>query len=435
MSNINLGKNEINEKLFSLLREGVSPFHVVNHLEKELKEANFTELNMNSAWKLEKGKNYYINHHDSTLLAFHVGKEYGENSTFHMAAAHTDFPCLYIKPSPEINACGYAEINVEVYGGPILNTWLDRPLAIAGRVATKSNDAFKPNVSLFKSKDYILTLPNLAIHMNREVNKGVELNAQTDMLPILGMITEELNEKTFFMDYLAGELNVKAEDILDYELFIYNPEEPCYVGLNKDIISASRLDNLTSCQALVSGLIEAKDEKNIDLIACFNHEEIGSNTKQGADSMLLSHVLEKIKLSLGATPEEAVSGIYDGVLLSVDVAHAAHPNYLGKMDITSKPVLNKGFCIKEACAQSYATDCEAVGIVVSLAKDNDIPYQKFVNRSDLRGGGTLGSMASALTPVKTIDVGVPMLAMHSARECMGAEDEYALFSLVRAFFA
>ncbi len=429
-----LNKEIINEKLFSLLEAGVSPFHVVKDLENQLKDAGFTSLDMADAWKLKKGGNYYVNHHDSTIVAFHVGKKFDKDSTFRMAAGHTDFPCLHIKPNPEVKSAGYGQINVEIYGGAIVNTWLDRPLSIAGRVSVRSKDPFKPEVRLFNAEDKILTIPNLAIHQNREVNKGVEINPQTELLPLVGMMGEEA-DKDYFLNYLAGKMKVKKEDILDYEMFVYNPEKPEYVGINGDLISASRLDNLTSCQAILSGLLEGEDENNVTLMAAFNHEEIGSDTKQGAGSMLLHHILEKVQLSLGRTEEEALSGIYNGILLSVDVAHAMHPNYQGKMDITNKPILNKGFCIKEACSQSYATDCEAVGIVKGIADANKIPCQRFVNRSDVRGGGTLGSIASAITPVRTIDIGVPMLAMHSSRECMGAEDEYALYSLVRAFFS
>ena len=430
-----MNKEQINEKLFSLLEDGVTPFHVVAHVEEELKKASFKELKMTQLWNVECGGSYYINHNQSAIFAFKVGKNVKADSMIRMAAAHTDHPCLHIKPAPDVNGCGYAQVNVEVYGGAILNTWLDRPLSIAGKIAVRSKDAFKPDIRLLDAKKPIMTIPNLAIHMNREVNKGVELNRQTDLLPIIGMIKEELEEKEYLLNYLAKELDVKKEDILDYELFIYNTEKPMYIGIEDEIISAPRLDDLTSVQALVSGLIDGKSEDTIRLIALFNHEEIGSKTKQGADSMLLNHILDKLQIALKRTEEERIAGLYNGMLLSVDVAHALHPNKPGKMDITTKPVLNKGFVIKEACVQSYATDCEAVGIVCQLCEENKIPYQKFVNRSDERGGGTLGSLASSMTPVKTIDIGIPMLAMHSAKECMGAEDELALYQVVTAFFS
>ncbi len=432
---MNKNVKAINDKLFTMLEKGVTPFHVVLNSIEQLEKEGYKPLSMTDEWKLKKGGNYYINHNDSTIIAFHVGKSADKKSAFRMAAAHTDFPCLFVKPKAEVAASGYNELNIEIYGGAILNTWFDRPLSMAGKIAVRGKDPFKPEIRFFDAKDKILYIPNLAIHMNREVNKGVEINAQVDMLPIIGMVKEKLEDKEFLLTYLAKKLAVKKEDILDYELFIYNPEKPEYVGVDKEFISASRLDNITSCQALISGLIEGTDEKNIDLIALFNHEEIGSGTKQGAGSLLLHHVIEKISAALSFNEQERISAIYNGILLSVDVAHALHPNKAGKMDITNKPVLNGGFCIKAACSQSYATDCEGIAIVKGLCDKNKIKYQRFENRSDVRGGGTLGSIASAHTPVKTIDIGIPMLAMHSSREFMGSEDEFALYSLVKAYFA
>ncbi|MEG2058461.1 MAG: M18 family aminopeptidase [Lachnospiraceae bacterium] len=376
----------INEKLFDLLEKSVSPFHTVSAAQEQLEAEGFQPLFMKDTWGINEGGRYFLNHNDSTLLAFTVGKNMRYGGTFHIAAGHTDFPCLHLKPRPEVVSTGYGQVNVEVYGGAILNTWLDRPLSIAGKVALRSKDLFHPEIRLLDVKDNIMTIPNLAIHMNREVNKGVELNKQTDMLPILGMIKEGLEKENYMMKYLAGKLGVTPEDILDYELFIYCAEKPCYIGIENEFISAPRLDDITSVQALVSGLIEGTNEDNINLIALFNHEEIGSGTKQGAGSLLLNTVMEKILFALGRTPEQVIESMYQSILLSVDVAHALHPNKSAKMDITNKPVLNGGFVIKEACAQTYATDCEAVAIIQQICDAKKIPYQKFVNRSDERGG-------------------------------------------------
>ena len=274
-----------------------------------------------------------------------------------------------------------------------------------------------------------MTIPNLAIHMNREVNKGVELNRQTELLPICGLS----EDADYFLTFLAKELSVKKEDILDFELTVYNKEKPEFVGLNDEFISASRLDNLNSCSALVSAIIDSDRTNGMNLIALFDHEEIGSRSKQGAGSILLHDMLERILREAGQE-KEACSRLYNSMILSVDVAHGLHPNYAGKMDLTNKPVLGKGFCIKEACSQSYATDCGAVAVIQQICEKNQIPYQKFVNRSDIAGGGTLGSIASALLPVKTVDIGIPLLAMHSARELMAASDQQALKDLVKAYF-
>ncbi|MBO5069062.1 MAG: M18 family aminopeptidase, partial [Roseburia sp.] len=234
--------------------------------------------------------------------------------------------------------------------------------------------------------------------------------------------------------FLAQELGVEKTDILDFELTVYCKENQEFIGLNDDFISAPRLDNLTSCGALVSGIIDAERECGINLIALFDHEEIGSRSKQGAGSILLHDMLLRILKGIGRG-ETAEADLYESMILSVDVAHGLHPNQAGKMDVTNKPVLGRGFCIKEASSQSYATDCEAIAIIQQLCELKKIPYQKFVNRSDMAGGGTLGSIASALLPVKTVDIGIPLLAMHSARELMGTADQQALTQLVKAYFS
>lgn len=424
------------ELLFELLQKGVSPAHVVEACSKRLAEAGFEALDYGKQWKLIPGGKYYVNHHDTTLFAFTTPVEWAENGKpgIRIAAAHTDFPCLRIKPSADIRTNVYAQVNVEVYGGAILNTWLDRPLGIAGRVALKSGNPFAPEIRHFVSEKNLLTIPNLAIHMNRKVNEGVELNKQVDMLPVMGLIPETGESADYFLDYLAGELSVAKEDILDFELTVYCREEPQFVGVREELISSPRLDNLTSCAALVSGIIDGARADGLNMIVLFDHEEIGSRSKQGAASILLHDMLLRILKAVGRE-ESAEADLYNGMLLSVDVAHGLHPNQAGKMDVTNKPVLGGGFCIKEACSQSYATDCEAVAVVQQLCEKAGIPYQKFVNRSDMPGGGTLGSIASALLPVKTVDIGIPLLAMHSARELMGTADQQALKNLTEAFFA
>ena len=422
------------ENLFDLIKKAVSPIHSVSACAERLEAAGFEPLDYGKKWNLKKGGKYYVNHHATTLFAFTVPTAWKDEKApaVRIAAAHTDFPCLRIKPSCDIKTNVYAQVNVEVYGGAILNTWLDRPLGVAGRVAVRGKDVFSPEVKTFVSEKNIFTIPNLAIHMNREVNKGVELNKQTDMLPIAGLLSDEQNTD-YFLEFLSAELKVAKEDILDFELTIFCNEKPEFVGINDEFISAPRLDNQNSCAALVSAIIDAKREDGINFIALFDHEEIGSHSKQGADSILLHDMLERILKDAELT-EDVDATLYNGMILSVDVAHGLHPNHGGKMDLTNKPVLGKGFCIKEACSQSYATDCEAVAIVQQICDQEKIPYQKFVNRSDMPGGGTLGSLASSLLPVKTVDVGIPLLAMHSARELMATADQQALKDLVTAFF-
>lgn len=422
-------------KLIELLKAGVTPFHSVEKCESVLMEHDFEELNYEEEWKLEKGGKYLINHHGTTLFAFTVGKNFKSGDMLRLAAAHTDYPCMRIKPNADFLTNVYAQINLEVYGGPILNTWFDRPLGVAGRVALRSDNPFEPKMVLYRSKKPILTIPNLAIHMNREVNKGVEINNQIDLMPILDVIPEEQKSTKYFLSFLAKELEVKEKDILDFELCVFCMEEPAYIGINDTMISSPRLDNLTSVSALVSALIDGERQDGINMIALFDHEEIGNGSKQGAASIFLHDMTKRILYNLGESKEEAERNIYKSMLLSVDVAHGLHPNKSGKMDITNKPVLGNGFCIKQACSQSYATDAEAIAILCQICDCKGIPYQRFVNRSDVRGGGTLGSVASTLLPVKTVDIGIPLLAMHSARELMSAKDIDSLKATVTAYFS
>lgn len=422
------------EKLLQLVEEGTSPFHVAASVERQLLKEGFCKLSMNESWELSKGGKYYVLHNGSSLIAFTVGKNFACGDAFRIGAAHTDFPGLRIKPSPEIRKDGYRQLNVEIYGGAILNTWLDRPLSVAGRVALRSDDIFHPEMRCVDVRKPFLVIPNLAIHMNRDINKGVELNRQKEMLPIFGLEGKEETED-FFLEYLAKQLRVEKEDILEYELGLYNTDTGDFLGTEEEFISSPRLDNLTSVQAITTGILNGTRESGINVAAYFDHEEIGSKTKQGAGSTLLSTVLERILLSYGQGREELLKSLADSVFLSVDVGHALHPNYADKNDPTNQNILGKGICIKEASVQSYATDSEAVAILQQICEEKKIPYQKFVNRSDGTSGSTLGSIASSFLPVKTVDVGVPLLAMHSSRELMGTKDQESLARTLEAFYS
>ncbi len=423
------------QRLFEMLREGVTPFMCVEECERRLSENGFEKIAYEDAWNLVPGGKYMVNHHGTTLFAFTVGNEYKALDMLRMAAAHTDYPCFRIKPNADFQTNGYAQINLETYGGVILSSWMDRPLGVAGRVLLRSENPFKPNIVLYRCNKPLMTIPNLAIHMNREVNNGVELNKQVDMMPVLDMLPEDKKETKYFMAFLAKELGVEEKDILDFELFVYLMEEPMYIGAEETMISSPRIDNLSSVSALVSAIIDGQRADGINLIALFDHEEIGSGSKQGAASILLHDMTRRILKSLGANEEEVERALYEAMLLSVDVAHALHPNKVGKMDITNKPVLGKGLCIKQACSQSYATDSESTAIFCQVCDAKEIPYQRFMNRSDVVGGGTLGNLVAKTLPVKAVDIGVPMLAMHSARELMGTADIDSLKDAVTAFFS
>lgn len=421
------------ERLFGLLENATSQFHTVKAVKEQLVEAGFEEILLKQNWDLKKGGKYVLVHHGSTIFAFTIGAEFEAEDGFRIAAAHGDFPGFRLKPNAEMEVGGYLQLNTETYGGAILSTWLDRPLSVAGRVVLKSDDVFQPEVRLIDLKKPVLIIPNLAIHFNREMNKGVELRKQVEMLPIYGTASEELT-KDAFLSAIAKKLDVDKSEILDYELTIYNTDKPEFVGLRDEFISAPRLDNLTSAQALLEGITEGSRQKGLNMMIVFDHEEIGSRSKQGAASTLLATVLEKIYASLGMTSMDFTNAMEDSLLMSVDVSHAYNPNYAAKYDITNRHVLNQGFAIKESCSQSYATDSEAIAIVQQICEKEGIAYQKFVNHSDSVGGGTIGAISSAMLPVRTVDMGVPLWAMHSSRETMGVKDYESLVDFITAYY-
>lgn len=422
------------KQLDSLIAASVSPYHCIMAASDQLSSAGFQELPLAAPWTLHKGESYYINVFDSTLIAFRVGEDLGDAPSLRLAASHTDWPCLKVKPSPEVTSLDYGKLNVEVYGGPLLGTWFDRPLSMAGKVSVTGSSLMEPKTVFVDFARPLLTIPNLAIHMNRNANEGVAINAQIDMLPLITRITEELSREDFFLDALAKEAGVKKEEILDYEIYIYNYESGTLLGLQEEFYSAPRLDNITSVQACLSGIINSTCKAGIHAAALYDNEEIGSHTKQGAASALTEHILEKIFLSLGYTRDAFLNGLLSGFLLSMDVAHAIHPNHGEKCDIKNQILMGDGVAIKLASSQAYATDAASTAVIEGICRASKIPYKKFSNRSDVRGGSTLGSISSALLTMRTVDVGTPILAMHSAREVMGAADQEALVKLAEAFF-
>lgn len=421
----------VNE-LLDFINLSPSPAHVVDTSEKRLIKSGFERLSMDRPWNLNAGGKYFVSIYGTALLAFTLGKDRGQ---LRMAAAHTDFPCFRLKPAAGIIKDGYGSLNVESYGGLMLRTWLDRPLSLAGRVAIRGADPFHPEIRLVDFSQPIITIPSLAIHMDREVNEKGELNPQKDMLPVAALFGKDADTdgSDFFLEWMASRLNVPSQDILSYELSTYPWEEGLVMGLGRELISSPRLDNLTSVMACLEGICASIPEHGIRLIALFDNEETGSHTKQGAGSMILKTALKRIYKALGYSDEELWSDISSGFLLSVDVAHGLHPNHSDKCDPTNRPILGSGVVLKQAASQAYAGDTEAIAIIRGLCEAHGIPFQTFVNRADIRGGSTLGSIASTMVPVRTMDIGIPILAMHSARELMGREDQLSLIRLLQAF--
>lgn len=425
--------------LSDFIKNGVSAFHTTAYAGQVLAQAGFTYLPMQGDWNLKKGGRYFVIPFPTTLYAFSIGKncDFAADSgdKIHVAGAHVDFPALKIKPHPELFRHGYMQLNTEVYGGPILNTYFDRPLSLAGTVMIDREEGID-----FRLVDFarpLLYLPNLAVHMNREVNdKGAPIDRQKHLLPLVGMTGESgLTNKSRFVDLLAGELDCDPDTICDFDLCVYNTQDPVVVGACGDFFSAPRLDDLTSVSALVHGLIAGTDDTRVNLIALFDNEEIGSLSKQGANSKLPAIVLQKIWKAFGCDAVQCMSDLTAGLLISADVGHAYHPNYPAPQDITNFPVPNKGVILKTASNQSYAWDAQALSQIMHMCRKHEIPFQRFVKESGSRGGGTIGSIISSRLPMRTIDLGVGLLAMHSFTEMMGIKDQTALQQLMTAFFS
>lgn len=423
------------EKLLRCLKAGVSPFHTVEQAAKQLKEAGFLECFTGKPWSLEKGGSYYVNLFETALLAFHVPKHYTAGMPVQIAAAHTDWPGPRIKNRPELTEGRYEKLNIEIYGGPIYYSWLDRPLSIAGAVCLKGQDVRKPLLCLVDFKRPMAVIPSMAIHYNREVNRGVELNAQKDLLPLLDVVVPEWKHDGYFKRLLAEELQVEPEEILSFDLGLYNMDEPVLYGEHTELLSAPRLDNLTSVQGCVSGIIRAAKKEAFCAIALFDNEEVGSNTKQGADSVVLAQLLEKVVLSLGGSHETCMDSIMSGLLLSCDVSHALHPNQPAVNDPTNQVYPGDGVAFKRTSRQSYATDVQALAIAEGVCQEQGIAHKQFCNRADVRGGSTLGSMLSAQLGIRTLDLGVSILSMHSARELMATADQQALTDFIAAMLS
>lgn len=419
-------------RLLDFIDNSTSPYHTVKTGANELKAKGFTELFLEDIWALGEG-DYFVKVYDSALVAFHIGLNL--RHSMRIASAHTDFPAIRIKPNPLVDAKGYGELNVETYGGLILNTWLDRPLSMAGAVVTRTDDPFRPDVHYVDVARPLLTIPNLAIHMNRQINEGVALDKQKHMLPLFMMCNDKINTDSEWREFLSELVKRPAEDILSYELTLYPVEGGTTFGRYDEFISSPRIDNLTSCVACLEGIFEAKamDAEGLRMVVLFDNEEVGSRTKQGGASTILSQLVERIYMATGHTKAECYADIAAGFMISADVAHGYHPNYPEKNDITNYPILNKGVVLKMASSQSYAGDAWAIATVKALCENDSIPYQIYVNRSNIPGGSTVGSITSAMLAMRTMDVGVPILAMHSARETMGADDQEALDNLMKAF--
>ena len=383
------------------------------------------------------GDRLFVTKNDSSIYAFQIGSRALADVGFHMICAHCDSPTFRIKPAAEITTeGGMVKLNTEVYGGPILSTWMDRPLTLAGRVVVRGTDAMHPRTLLIHIGRPLLQISNLAIHFNRQVNDGVKLSRQKDMLPILGTITDELERGNVLIDLILEEGNrqepVTRDELLDFDLYLADATPACTFGAHNELISSGRLDDLSMCFAGLEALCATRPGETTQVLAIFDNEETGSQTKQGAGSPFLSYMLRRIALAQSGSEEAYYQAVERAFMVSADNAHAWHPNYGEKYDPTNHPMLGGGPVIKFNAAQKYASDAVSAAVFASVCAKAGVPCQRFVNHSDVAGGSTLGNILASSVPLRGVDMGNAILAMHSCRETGSVADhEYA----VRAFTA
>lgn len=434
---MNIGSEEkvFAQELIDFIHESPTPFHCAAECSRLLIESGFERLELSGKWSLKEGGRYFVDKNSSAIIAFCINSTDIEKDGFRIIASHSDSPAIKLKPQPEMSEQGsYYRLNTEIYGGPILNTWLDRPLGMAGRVTLVSDSPFRPSEALVNFKRPVAVIPNLAIHMNRDVNKGVELNRQTEMAALLSVLEGQLPKEHNIKSLIAEELSAQPEDILDYELSLYEYEKGCITGLDGEFISSSRLDNLSMVHAGIRALLDSKGGKGINVKVVFDNEKVGSSTKQGADSPMLRNVLERIAISLSKGREDFIRAIYSSFLISSDLAHALHPNRPEKSDPTNRPIINKGPVIKASANQKYTSDSHSAGVYEQLCRAAGIEFQRFANRSDEPGGSTIGPISATQLDIPSVDVGSPVLAMHSLRELGGVKDHHMIYKSFVKFF-
>ena len=423
------------ENMLDFIYKSPTQFNAVEVSAEMLEKNGFEKLNPKENWKLEVGKKYYTTKNSSALVAFKVNSDEVEKEGFRIIGSHTDSPGFRIKPNAEMESCGaYLKLNTEGYGGMILSTWLDRPLAMAGRVFLRGENPFKPVEKIVNINKPVCIIPNLAIHMNRSINDGYKYNKQTDMLPLVGLINEQLEKDNYMVKLLASELDVEVEEIIDFDIFLYEYEKGCFTGANEEFISTGRLDNLSMYYSSVEALLDSNSKSGISIAVGFDNEEVGSSTKQGADSNMLLNILERICISLGKDRQQFFEAIENSFIISSDLAHAVHPNVNGMADPTNRPVMGKGPVIKVHAGQAYTSDGYSISVYKEICRECGVEYQEFVNKSDQRGGSTIGPISSTHIDIPSVDIGAPILSMHSIRELGCSEDFYNTYKTFVKFY-
>lgn len=420
---------QTSKEMLDFIKKSPSVFHAVESIKSKLVKEGFVELLESRKWNLEKGKSYFVTKNLSSIIAFKLGDNLNDYS-FNIVASHGDSPSFKIKDNYKIESLGkYVQLNTEKYGGMIYSTWFDRPLSIAGRVIVKNEDTIEAKLVNI-DKDLVL-IPNLAIHMNKEANSNMKYNEQVDLLPLYGLIGEDSNN---LLDEVSKFSNIDKNNILSTDLFLYNRMEPTIWGSNEEFISSSRLDNLQCAYATLEGFIKGNNQNAVNVYCCFDNEEVGSGTKQGAASTFLEDALKRINFSLGKNDEDYLCALASSFMVSADNAHAVHPNHPEKSDPTNRVFMNEGIVIKHNANQKYTTDGVSSAAFQLLCEKAGVPVQHYSNRSDIAGGSTLGNIASLNVSINTIDIGLAQLAMHSSFETAGVNDTYYMIKAIEEFF-
>lgn len=415
------------KNLIDFIAQSPSCYHVIHNFRTLLKEHGFQELSEYQPWKLAEGGQYFVTRADSSIIAFKIPTRHFKN--FQITASHSDAPTFKIKEHEELLVDGhYVELNAERYGGMICAPWFDRPLSIAGKAVVRNGNTFETRLVNI-DRDLVM-IPNVAIHMNRQVNEGYAYHAQKDMIPLFG---DETAKGTFF-DMIAEQIQAKKEDILGTDLFLYNRVPGTIWGANREFFSSTKLDDLQCAYTTMQGFLEGQNPDSVSVCCVFDNEEVGSSTKQGANSTMLSDTLERINGCLGRSSEEYKMAVAASFMLSADNSHAVHPHHLDKADPTNRPYMNHGPVIKFNANQKYTTDSVSAAIFKGICERADIPYQTYANHSDIPGGSTLGNIANSHVSLNTVDIGLAQLSMHSPYETGGVKDTWYMISAVREFY-
>ena len=427
-------------RLLSFLNASPVNFLAVKNIADMLEAGGFRRLDpCQPLGAVKAGDRFFVTKNDSSIYAFRIGSQPLAEAGFHMICAHSDSPTFRIKPNAEM-LCegGLVKLNTEVYGGPIMSPWSDRPLTLAGRVIVRSQDVMRPDTMLLHIKRPLLQISNLAIHFNRQVNDGVKLSRQKDVLPLLGQITSQLEAGNLLLNVILEELGkqrpVSREDILDFDLYLADTAPACTFGVHNEFISAGRLDDLSMCFAGLEAILAAADSDTTQVLGIFDNEETGSQTKQGAGSPFLSYMLRRIALAQSGTEEAYYQAVERAFMISADNAHAWHPNYPEKYDPTNHPMLGGGPVIKFNAAQKYASDAASAAVFAGICAKAGVPCQRFVNHSDVAGGSTLGNILASSIPLRGVDMGNAILAMHSCRETGSVRDHEFCVKVFTEFY-